>query len=197
MDRWLKVIFVIVEKKLSSYHSLWRHRKTCKKDQEPRSIPTIQNKEDILGDILNKVTQRAEMDTKLKTMKEIAPQNIPMEVANNIEPKPLSDILGKKTSYANNIEPKPLEKKTSYAEQSDLESEESDSDESNAESVEFMPDNPEDLKKRFRQLFYKLHDNIDIYNKLVYILDEMKRINYLTKEECDLANKCVQEKMNI
>ena len=121
------------------------------------------------------------MEVKPKRMKNINPQTpleqgIPMEVV----PKPLTDILRKKTSYP---------------EQSNLESEESDSDESEPESVDFMPDNPEDLKKCFRQLFYKLHDNIYIYKKLVHILDELKRMSCLTKEECDFMNKHLQKEI--
>ena len=43
----------------------------------------------------------------------------------------------------------------------------SDSEENELLDVEFMPDNPEDLKKAFRFLYNKLHRNIYLYNRLV------------------------------
>ena len=179
------------EKTFSRKNNMKRHQiQTCKRQEQNRPTTSIirPTKENILGDILNKVVQRAEMDVKPMT-KTISPQkpleeNIPMEVVNNFKPKPLTEILEEQSDLE--------------AEGTDSdESEGSDSDEIDAESVEFMPDNPEDLKKCFRELFYKLHGNIGIYNKLVYILDELKRMSCLTKEECDFMNKHLQEKMNI
>ena len=83
-------------------------------------------------------------------------------------------------------------------EESESDSNTSDSEEKESDpEVQFMPDNPEDLKKYFRLLFNKLHDNVDIYNKLVFMLDELERMGCLTKEECNAMNKCLQEKLNI
>ena len=73
----------------------------------------------------------------------------------------------------------------------------SDSEENESPDVEFLSDNPEDLKKTFKLLFNKLHRNIDIYNKLVFILAELERKNFLTKEECKAMNKCLQDKINM
>ena len=168
-------------KKLSSYHSLWRHRKICKKNKTPASIIKTSDKADILGDILNKVSHRAKMDVKpmtTKTSKESMNEVIPSAAFN-------SDDVKKKTKFD-------LSDSERDSNQSEMETDSESSDD-----VEFMPDNPEDLKKCFRQLFYKLHGNIDIYNKLVCILDELERMNCLTKEECNYMNKHLQEKMNI
>ena len=86
--RWLKTTFVIAEK-LSSYHSLWRHRKICKKKQEPKSDT---GKENIVGDIINKVVQRANMDVKPMTEKTPSLPKIPMQVDEGLKPKSLTDL---------------------------------------------------------------------------------------------------------
>ena len=166
-------------KKLSSYHLLWRHRKICKKNKAPASIIKTSDKTDILGDILNKVSHRAKMDVKpIKASKESTSEVIPSAAFNSV-------VVKKKTQF----------------DQSDSERDSNESgsetDSESSDDVEFMPDNPEELTNCFRQLFYKLHGNIDVYNKLVCILDELGRINYLTKEECNFMNKHLQEKMNI
>ena len=158
-------------KQLSSYHSLWRHKKICKKNQEP--TPTIQH-DTIIGNILNKVVQRANMDV---------PKALPKKMFETVKP---SDMEEKATSGSSDVE-----------QESDTDMDMSDSEEKESSDVEFMPENPEDLKKQFRQLFNKLHENIGIYNKLVFMLDELKRMGCLTKEECNAMNKCLQEKMGV
>ena len=84
-------------KQLSSYHSLWRHRKICKKKQEPRPISIIQptDKGKIVKDIINKVVRRANMDVEPMTKK--APSSnkltvVPIEAVNNVKPKSLTLI---------------------------------------------------------------------------------------------------------
>ena len=62
---------------------------------------------------------------------------------------------------------------------------------------EYMIDNPEDLKEAFRNLYNKFQHNIEIYNKLVFTLDKLKKINCLTKEECDALNENLQSKIAI
>ena len=68
-----------------------------------------------------------------------------------------------------------------------------DSEEKESSSPEFVSDNSEDLKKQFRELF----DNIGVYNKLVFMLDELKSMGCLIEEECNAMNKCLQEKMGV
>ena len=182
----------ICGKKLSSYHSLWRHKKICKKNQEARPISITQEdkKDRVVSDILNKVVQRADMDTK--PFRQPKKHSIPIEAVNNVKPKPLTEIAMK-------LENKSTPGPSNHESESDSDMEISDSEENESihPDVEFMPDNPEELKKRFKQLYNKLHHNIDIYNELVFILDELERMNCLTGEECNAMNKCLQEKMGI
>ena len=181
-----------------------RHQiQTCKGQKQNILKPTsiIQPKDKIVGDILNKVIRRVDMDVKPMAQK-IPTQppkklDLPVEVVNNIiKPKSLSDIaieVERKTT------PDPTDMDTSD-EESESDSDMDISDSTDKESDlddEFMSDNPKDLKKEFKQLFNKLHNNVEIYNKLVFMLDEMKRMSCLTKEECDAMNKCLQEKMGI
>ena len=60
-----------------------------------------------------------------------------------------------------------------------------------------ITDNPEDLKEAFRNLYNKFQHNIEIYNKLVMMLDEMEKINCLTKEECKALNENLKNKIAI
>ena len=62
---------------------------------------------------------------------------------------------------------------------------------------EYVVDNPEDLKEAFRNLYNKFQHNIEIYNKLVMMLDEMEKINCLTKEECMALNENLKKKITI
>ena len=153
-------------KKLSSYHSLWRHKKICKKNQLPRPISINQqdNNEKIVGDILNKVVQRVDMDVKPMTQKNpnqpLKKLHLPVEVVNNIKPKPLIDIaigMEKKST------PNPMDISDEESE-SDSDVDISDSNEEETDpDTEFMPDNPEDFKKEFKHLFNKLNNNVEIY----------------------------------
>ena len=192
-------------KTFSRKNNMKRHQvQTCKDHKQNIVKPTsiIQpNKDKIVGDILNKVIQRVDMDVKPIAQK-IPTQppkklDLPLEVVNNIKPKSLNDIAieveqRKATPNLTDIETSDEESEPdSDMDISDSKEQESDLDD------EFMPDNPEDLKKEFKQLFNKLHNNVEIYNKLVFMLDEMKRMNCLTKEECNAMNKCLQEKIGI
>ena len=78
---------------------------------------------------------------------------------------------------------------------SDSDSEASDAESS--EDVESMPDNLEELKAAFRNLYKKVHNNMDNYNKLVLILDELKRVNCLTNEECNGIKMNIQKKIGM
>ena len=78
---------------------------------------------------------------------------------------------------------------------SDSDSEASDAEAS--EDVEFMPDNLEELKAAFRDLYKKVHNNMANYNKLVLILDKLYHVDCLTKEECDGIKLSVQKKIGM
>ena len=58
-------------------------------------------------------------------------------------------------------------------------------------------DNLEELKAAFWNLYKKVHNNMENYNKLVLILDELHRVNCLTKEECNGIKMKVQKKIGI
>ena len=58
-----------------------------------------------------------------------------------------------------------------------------------------MPDNPEGLKEAFRNLYWKFRRDIEMYNKLVLMLNELERMKCLTKEECNAVNEHLQKKL--
>ena len=60
-----------------------------------------------------------------------------------------------------------------------------------------MPDNPEELKAAFRNLYQKVHNNTKNYNKLVLMLDELQRMKCLTEKECNGVKVHLQEKIGI
>ena len=58
-----------------------------------------------------------------------------------------------------------------------------------------MPDNPEELKEAFRNLYKKFRRDIEMYDKLVLMLDELQRMKCLTKEEYNAMNEHLQNKI--
>ena len=58
-----------------------------------------------------------------------------------------------------------------------------------------MPENPEELKEAFRNLYKKFRRDIEMYDKLVLMLDELQRMKCLTKEECNAMNEHLQNKI--
>ena len=156
-------------KKLSSYHSLWRHRKICKKNQEPR------NQENIVSDILNKVTQRANMNVEPMTVPK--PVNKPPLYRDNVEPVPkpqkakvlpdfeMTESETDENKTTENPVPKPPDMTNSGTnEKETTASEREESDEDMSSEDDSIPDNPEEMKRCFRELFYELHNNIDRNN---------------------------------
>ena len=144
----------------------------------------------ILGDIINKVVQGSD-DMTIKPMTNKKPNFqpkkpvIPIKAINAVKPNSLYDIA----THSGNLK--------SDSEETDSE----ENDESSEDEVEFMSDNSEELRESFRNLYEKLHRNLDhnieIYNKLELMLNELERMGCLTKEECNSVKKCLQEKMGI
>ena len=64
-----------------------------------------------------------------------------------------------------------------------------------ADDIEFIPDEPEELTEAFLNLCKKLHRNIEVYNKMLLVLDKMEKINCVTKAECDSIKEELQKKM--
>ena len=188
-------------KKLSSYHSLWRHRKICKKEREPKSDT---GKENIVGDIINKVVQRANMDVKPMTEKTPSLPKISMQVVKALKPKSLTDLevemksdSEESTSSEDETALKPKSLTELPAEmKSDAEESTSSEDETEGEEIDYevMPDNPEELKKAFRKLYKKFRRDIEICNKLVLILEKLERMKCLTKEECNAVKEHLEKK---
>ena len=198
------------EKTFSRKNNMKRHQiQTCKgkvqngnilnstsiiQPNKDKIIGQTSNK-DIVGNILNKAVQRANVDMDVKpltnkvSLHPIKSAAIPREAVDAVKLRSLSDIATHSDS----------EETDSDSEMDSMESSESSDSEGelSQDDVEFMPNNVEELKEAFRDLFNKLHGNIGIYNKLVFMLDELKRMGCLTKEECNAMNNCLQEKMNI
>ena len=102
---------------------------------------------------------------------------IPIQAVKALKPKSLSDL-------AADIEMR-------------SDSEDSSEDETEEEEIDYevMPDNPKELKEAFRNLYKQFRRDIDMFNKLVLMLDELKRMECLTQEECNAMNKHLQNKL--
>ena len=62
---------------------------------------------------------------------------------------------------------------------------------------EDMVDDPKELKEAFRNLYNRFQHNIEMYNKLVLMLDEMENMGCLTKEDCNAINRNLQNKIGL
>ena len=137
-------------KKLSSYHSLWRHRKIFKKEQEPKSDSKT------VGDILNNVVQRVDMDKPIMK-KTYLPKKamIPAQAA-------LKPTMEKTHSPKNTMDEVPIQAVEALKPRSlsdlaadiEMKSDSEDSDETEEEEeidYEVMPDNPKELKEAFKK----------------------------------------------
>ena len=145
-------------------------------------------KERFIADNIDNVTQSVKDQGSTSSL--------PNERVNSVLPKVLSDLplkLDSQTDSASDSEPVASDAETDSA--SDSNSEASDAD--IFEDIEFMPDNPNELKAAFRNLYRKVHNNTENYNKLVLMLDELQRMKCLTKEECNGVQVHLQEKIGI
>ena len=145
-------------------------------------------KKNSVGDILNKVVQRADMDNSAEKKPIITntdliekPKNmIPIQAVKALKPKSLSDLAAD------------IEMRSDFEDSDETEEEEEEEEEID---YEVMPDNPKELKEAFRKLYFKFRSDIEMYNKLVLMLDELERMQCLTKDECNAMNKHLQEKL--
>ena len=64
------------------------------------------------------------------------------------------------------------------------------------ENMEIDCDIPKKLINAFRSLYWKLHNNFEIYNELISMLDAMQRMNFLSREECQVMTQHLQKRMN-
>ena len=155
----------------SSRQSLWKHRK--RRHQDPK---------DIAKRIIDKVIQKADKDTDKS-----------MNVTPFVSKKPMNTVV------PTTVKPKSvINLAMEFKEETDSEEPISSEDETEDEKgYEVMHDNLEDLKKACRDLYMKLHDNNKNYNKLVLMVDELRKRGCLTKEDCKTMNKHLQEKVGI
>ena len=180
-------------KTLSSYHSLWRHRKTCQvkpKGVDLNDIIDNVKQRDKEGKVISDSSSSKNVQQKIILPPVIEDVVVPIEAVSSVKPKSLTDL-------AIEMEGKSESEQTD-SEASELDSEdESESDGPERMDIEkkltFMPDNPRELMKAFRSLYSKFRDNIDTYNNLVLMLDEMKRMNCLTGEECRIMNEHLEK----
>ena len=224
------------DKSFASAQSLWNHKQRCFRPKKEDS--TVQSKDKIIGDIMNKVDQRVKDSSSIKK---------PEFKMDDMEVEPKLDLLLEKKTSDPESKSESDSEETESSEESDheitdeqeklkedfrnlymkfhqdigifnklvltldelemmdcLTKDESDSVKENlkkkiesSKEEEYMIDNPEDLKEAFRNLYNKFQHNIEIYNKLVFTLDKLKKINCLTKEECDALNENLQSKIAI
>ena len=168
------------DKIFASRQSLWKHRQRKHADKKENNIA---HKEKFLADIMNNVTQRTSKDnaiedglqetsgngliikprfgsTPVHKEKFIADNinnvthsvkdqdrtsSLPKERMNSVLPKVLTDL------------PLKLDSETDSASDSDSEA----SDAESSEDVEFIPDNLKELKSAFRNLYKKVHNNME------------------------------------
>ena len=153
-------------------------------------------KEDIIGNFLNKVAQVANINIEPMTEKTSS-----LSIQEPLKPKSLTDLSSEMESEKPTSSLNEMYKKTKSlidlpAEmKSDSEESTSSEDEIIEEEVEVMPDNPEELKEAFRNLYKKFRRDIKIYDKLVLMLNELERMKSLTKEECNAMNEHLQKKI--
>ena len=112
-------------------------------------MQTCKAQENSVGDIINRVVERANMSKPLTEKLSKKPMTeVPIQAIKALKPKSLTDL-------AADIEMK------SDSEDSSDETEEEEEEESEKESYEMMPDNPRELKEAFRNLYKKLLRDTD------------------------------------
>ena len=149
-------------KSFASSQSLWNHKQRCSNPKKSES----DDKEKIIGDILNKVEQRVNDQAHVNKLE--------LKMVDTGS-KPKSDL--------------PVEEKTN---ESDFNLESDSSEESDHD----IPDNREKLKEKFRELYLKFHQDIGILDKLILTLDELEMMDCLTKEECDSMKEVLKNKID-
>ena len=145
------------EKMFATRQSLWKHRK---RKHASKIENTIANKEKFLTDIINNPPHRAKDQSSTSIL--------PIKAVNSVVSKRKA-LINFKSEKKPESEPESDSQSTSLY--SESEPEEGD-----------KPSNTEELEVAFRNHYRKMLNNID---NLVLILDELHRVNFLTKEECN------------
>ena len=145
------------DKMFATRQSLWKHRKR-KHAGEKGNI--IAHKEKFLTDFINTVSKRAKDQPTTSIL--------PIKPVNSVVSKRRA-LIDFKSEKKPESEPESDSQSTSLY--SDSEPEEDD-----------KPSDTDELEVAFRNHYRKMLNNID---NLVLILDELHRVNFLTKEECN------------
>ena len=160
-------------KSFASAQSLWNHKQRCFRPKKEDS--TVQSKDKIIGDILNKVDQRFKASSSVKKPELKMDDVVPIQIE-PIQVEPKSDLS--------------FEEKKNSDPESDFESSSEKSEESDYEILDYR----EKLKENFRNLYMKFHQDIGIFDKLVLMLDELEMMDCLTKDESNSVKEDLKKK---
>jgi len=176
------------DKIFATRQSIWKHRQRKHVDQRKNILEKAKDSNGgrkqteqgggIIGNTPDKVIQKG---ARAKTQKTCTV--LPIEAMNEPESKILMDIDG-------------VFDQDNFNEKG--ESGENSTDESDYEnsSDEIKNKNWQQLKIAFRNHYYKLEQYV-IYNELMFLLDEMEKANYLSKEDRHNMEEHLQEKICI
>ena len=179
------------DKMFATRQSLWKHRKQKHAGKTENTIAHKDGLHETLGDGL-----------VIKSRSSSAPihkERFVSDIINNVgkTAKDQHSALPKKQeTKKNSVLPKAL---SDLPLKLDLEADsdsESYSEGSDTEDDGFMPDKTEELKAVFRKLYRKVESNTENYKKLVLVLDELQRMNCLTREECIGVKHHIQKKID-
>ena len=175
------------DKIFATRQSIWKHRQRKHVDQRKNILEKAKDSNGsrkqteqggVIGNTPNKVIQRG---ARAQTQKTCAVP--PIEAMNEPESKIVMDIDGLSDQDNSNDRG---------------ESDENSTDESDYENsfYEIKNKNWQQLKKAFRNHYYKL-EQYAIYNELMFLLDKMEKSNYLSKEDRHNMEEHLQEKIGI
>ena len=147
--------------------NLKKHEMICRKKEDVSSVLSTNNKNTI-GDILNKVRERAQDRTAHFSA-------LPQSKTEALEIKPKLDLS-----------------KPSSETESDSEFEDEDESSDTTSESEL-----EKLKEKFRNLFNQLHLSIGVINEIALVLDELEKYDFLTNEESDALKENIQKRIKL
>ena len=163
-------------KTLASSQSLWNHRQRCKNTTKVNR-DTSRN-----GFLKPRIDSIADKDKFIADIINKVDQRAKGQSSTSILPR------------VNSV-PKIRDLKEDESSETDSKSDSEDSDpESSDKSI---PDDLEELKEAFWKLYKRIYSNMDNYTELVLILDKLKHVNCLTKDECNGIKETVRRKIGV
>ena len=160
---------------------------------QPQQPTLNRHRKDDIGDLINNVVQGAKRDsTKTSSIPPKKPViQPPATIPTAVNPRSGSDLaieMRGKSDFGSE-QPNSEGKKV-------VVSPSSPQDGCYGENMEIDCDIPKKLINAFRSLYWKLHNNFEIYNELISMLDAMQRMNFLSREECQVMTLHLQKKIN-